>query len=380
MTPDTKKILLTGGGSGGHVYPLVAVAQALRKIAAEKKVDLELTYFGPKDRYSAIFLSSNINVGTIPAGKIRRYFSPLIIVDIPKFFIGLLAAFFKMFWIMPDAIFSKGGTGALPVVIAGWFYGVPIIIHESDASPGLNNLLSAPFASRIAVSFEEATKYFNSKKVAWIGSPLRSDLIGDVPSKEDAKEALKFNPKEKLTVVLGGSQGSDRINKFLLTNLVELLKETQVLHQTGAANFGEVEQLSRAAIADIPVKEAAKTRYQAVAYLEDNLKPALSAADLVITRAGSGTIFEISAFGKPAILIPLYESANGHQMANAREFAKSGAAVVIEEPNLLPSIFISQVKNILKNNEIVEKMSAASKKFFKPGAAEVIAQELLRVV
>lgn len=377
MKTDIKRILLTGGGSGGHVYPIIAVAKFLQKIAMEKGTEIEIKYLGPRDRFTAVLSGSGVHVSSIPAGKIRRYFSPLILVDIPKFFIGLVAAFFKMFWIMPDVIFSKGGTGALPVVIAGWFYRVPIIIHESDASPGLNNLFSAPFASRVAVSFESATKYFNQKKVAHTGTPVRSEFTEGIAQKEDAKEALGFDPKERLTLVLGGSRGSDRINKFLLTNLAELLKETQVLHQTGIENLGEVVNLSRAAMSDIPAGEAAKTRYQPVGYFEDNLNTALAAADLVIARAGSGTIFEISFFGRPAILIPLYESANGHQRMNAVEFAKSGAAVVIEEPNLLRSIFMSEIKNILKNKDVSDKMSAASKKFFKPGAAEVIARELL---
>jgi len=137
--------------------------------------------------------------------------------------------------------------------------------------------------------------------------------------------------------------------------------------------------LAKAALIDVPALSAAKTRYKAVAYFEDDLKLALAAADLVVARAGSGTIFEITAFGKPAILIPLYESANGHQRINAMEFMKSGAAIIIEEQNLLSSIFMAQIKSVLKNRDTMEKMSAASKNFFKPGAAEAIAQELLRL-
>lgn len=379
MTPDTKRILLTGGGSGGHVYPLLAVAESLWDLAREKNIVLDIKYIGPKDAYAELLRARNIGTTSVPAGKIRRYLSPLTLLDIPKVFFGVLAALWKLFWLMPDVIFSKGGTGALPVVVAGWFYRIPILIHESDAAPGLNNLLSAPFASRIAVTFQRAMKYFRPKKTAWVGTPLRKELFAGRPPKEEAKEALGFDKNAPLTLILGGSQGSERINKFVLTILQDFLRETQVFHQTGTANFKEVEKLSRAALADLPKEVAEKTRYEVAPYLEDNLKTALVAADLIVARAGSGTISEISAFGKPAILIPLFEAANDHQRVNAYEFAKGGGAVIIEEPNLLPAIFMAQLKSILKNQETMNKMASASEKFSNPGAAEVLAQELLKM-
>lgn len=374
------RILLTGGGSGGHVYPLLAVVEALREIVKERRLDLEMNYLGPRDTYAELLRGVDVRIRAIPAGKIRRYLSAMTLVDIPKFFVGLISALFHVFFMMPDVIFSKGGTGALPVVLAGWFYRIPIMIHESDASPGLTNLLSSYFASRIAVSFERSVKYFNSKKTAWIGTPIRQDLLIDRPPRTyEAKEALGFNPGEPLTLILGGSQGSDRINNFILSNLGSLIKETQILHQTGKANYAEVEKLSRAALIDVPLRDAKKSRYQPVPYFEDNLKTAFAAADLVIARAGSGTISEIAAFGKPAILIPLRGAANDHQRINAYEFSKTGGGIVIEEDNLLPAIFLKQVQNVLKDRNALDKMGLASSKFFKPQAAEIIAQELLRL-
>jgi len=373
------RILLTGGGSGGHIYPLLAVADALRRIAEEQGVALELKYLGPKDPYANLLRGYGISTSGIPAGKIRRYLSLLTLIDIPKFFFGIIAAFWKVYWLMPDVIFSAGGKGALPTVMAGWFYRIPAVILELDASPGLNNLLSSRFASRIAVSFEQAKKYFNPKKIAWIGTPIRRDLLIDRPTKEIAKKALGFDANEPLVLISGGSLGSERINEFMLKILQDLVTETQVLHQTGVANFKEIKQLSRAALADLPLETIKKTRYQAVPYLKDDLKTALAAADLVVARAGSGTISEISAFGKPAILIPLQEAANDHQRINAYEFSKSGAAIVIEENNLLSSIFLGQLKSILRSPGTLGKMSLASQKFFKPQAAEILAQELLRL-
>lgn len=379
MERKTIKILFTGGGSGGHVYPLLAVAEELQGLANERKINLEFCYLGPKDEYSEILTANGFQVKNIVSGKLRRYFSLLNLLDIPKFFIGLVGAFWKVFWLMPEAIFSKGGTGALPVVLAGWFYRIPIIIHESDATPGLTNLISSRFATRIAVSFESALKYFNPKRTAWIGAPMRRELLADRPDKKLAKEDLGFDGNEPLTLIIGGSQGSERINEFILANLTALVKETQILHQTGRANYMEAEKLSRAAMTNVPLKTAAKSRYKATPYLDKDLKSALTAADLVVARAGSGTISEIAAFAKPAVLIPLRESANDHQKINAYEFAKTGAAVVIEETNLLAGIFINQIKSILQNSELLNKMSLASGKFFKPGATEVIAEELLRI-
>ena len=229
------------------------------------------------------------------------------------------------------------------------------------------------------MSFEAALKYFNAKKVAWIGTPVREELLLERPSQAETKENFGFDPKEPLTLILGGSMGSERINKFVFTNLPGIIKETQVLHQVGQANIKEAESLSRAALVGLPVATAAKTRYKAVPYFTDDVKLALSAADLVVSRAGSGTIFEVAAFGKPAILIPLKEAANDHQKANAYAFAESGGAVVIEEQNLLSGIFIAQMKSVLANTEKMKKMSLASQKFFKPQAAEIIAQELMKL-
>ena len=228
-------------------------------------------------------------------------------------------------------------------------------------------------SKKVFVSFESAAHYFTPQKTVVTGTPLREELLKKKTAKQVAKETLGFNSSESLTLILGGSQGSIRINNFILEHLTELIKTTQVLHQTGVANFAEVQQLSRAALID----KSFKNRYQPINYLETNLGLALAAADIVIARAGSGTIFEIAAFGIPAILIPLDGSANGHQRTNAYEFAKGGAAIVIEEQNLLPGIFLEQVRAVLGNPELRSKMSAASGQFFMPEAATKIAQELL---
>ncbi|OGZ54665.1 MAG: hypothetical protein A3B25_03555 [Candidatus Ryanbacteria bacterium RIFCSPLOWO2_01_FULL_48_26] len=373
------KVLLTGGGSGGHVYPLLAVAERLRSIAAAEKIDLDLSYLGPKDEWVASLAAMHVQLGTIISGKLRRYFSLENIIDMPKFLIGLFEALFKIYFMMPDVIFSKGGTGALSVVLAGWFYKIPIIIHESDAVPGLTNSISSRFASRIAISFPKALEYFDPKKAAIVGTPVRDAVTKDIPDGATAKEQLGFDPAKPLTLILGGSQGAQRINEFIITNLSEFLRETQILHQTGSGNYEKIEYLSRAIVGRYQSGGTTKKAYIPVPYLKEDMKFALAAADLVIARSGSGTISEISALGKPSILIPLTESANDHQRVNAYEYSRTGASVVIEENNLLPAIFVSQIKSILQNREIAARMSAAAKNLWKPDAAEVIAREILRM-
>lgn len=368
-------IVFTGGGSGGHVYPLIAVAEELKKKLGALNAPYEYFYMGPKDAYAALLAERGMTMRPIIAGKLRRYLSIMNIIDIPKFIIGFAQALWKLYFIMPDIVFSKGGTGSFGVVVAAWFYRIPVVIHESDAQPGLNNLLSARFSRRIFVSFDRAAQYFNPAITKVVGSPLRADLLVQRTTKELAKENLGFDPAKPLVLVLGGSQGSATINNFILENLVKLVSMTQVLHQTGTANLADVQTLSHAAL----LEASAENRYQAIAYFENNMAIVMIAADVVVTRSGS-SVFELAAFGLPAILVPLANAANGHQLIDAYEFSKTGAAVVIEEGNLLPGIFFAQLQQILSNNDLRAKMGAASSAFFKPGAAAAIAEEIINVV
>ncbi|MFA6354333.1 MAG: UDP-N-acetylglucosamine--N-acetylmuramyl-(pentapeptide) pyrophosphoryl-undecaprenol N-acetylglucosamine transferase [Candidatus Paceibacterota bacterium] len=379
-TSQNLKILLTGGGSGGHIYPLSAVALELKKIAAEKNFTAEIHYLGATGEfYKPALLSAGVEIHSLISAKLRRYFSFANFIDIPKFFISFFQALIKILILMPDVTFSKGGPGALPVVLASWFYQIPVMIHESDAVPGMANLLSKKIAKRIALSFDRAAHYFNSDKVAVIGNPIRADLLNKKIPSAAAKEELGFDPNEPLILILGGSQGAKRINDFILINLEDLIKEAQILHQTGPANYLEVKNLSRAVLVDIPTKTQITRRYEAVSYFEQNIATALSAADLIISRGGSNILFEIAAFRKPVIIIPLSDSAGDHQRLNAYEFAKTGGGVVIEENNLFPVIFMNQIREIIENPQKLAKMGELSATFFKPGAAQIIADEIIHL-
>ncbi len=367
-----KRIVLTGGGSGGHVFPLVAVAEELKKIPA----DLELHYVGPKSPLNQEFLERDIPVRTILGSKIRRYLSFGTIVDIPKFFISLLQALFYLYRIMPDAVFSKGGTGAFPVVFAAWCYRIPVVIHESDSVPGLQNRLSGTFAKKICISFSGAADYFKKEKLVFTGNPIREALLHMAEAQmPHEKVAIGFKDEAPLLFIVSGSQGAARINRFLFDNFELLLQEFQIYHQVGPSNTEDAEFFAASALQSFD--ENMKRRYKMAGFLSlREMQAAYAAADIVLSRAGASGIFEIAAFGKPSLLIPLQGSANDHQRLNAYEYAKGGAAVVVEESNLTPHVVVDQAVRILKDKNLYGSMSAAAKAFSKPDAAKMIAREL----
>lgn len=375
------RILLTGGGSGGHIFPLISVYEELKNIAVQNNLDFEFFYMGPKDNWSQILIENGIKMNYINGGKWRRYFSFLNFLDFFRVLFSFMQSLFKMFFIMPDVIFSKGGPGALPVVFAGWFYRIPVVIHDSDSYPGLTNLLSARFAKKILLAFDDAKIFFPPFKTIIVGNPIRFKIISQKIDQKIAKQNLNFNSDLPLILVIGGSQGAQKINELMLLSIKDLLPITQILHQTGESNFIEFEKLLRVDLLDLPFNTEIKARYKAVPFLdENNLGIAFLAADLIVSRAGSGSIFEIAYFGKPSIIIPITESANDHQRKNAYAYSKNGAAIVIEEENLFPKIFFDQVKLILENKEIYQKMSEAALDFSKKDSAKIIAEEIIKLL
>ena len=385
------RILFTGGGTGGHIYPILAVVEELQAFAAKRNINIDLQYLGAPGNFRKLFIANGVSVSKILSAKLRRYFDLRNFFDFILFPISVIQAFWKVFWIMPDVLFSKGGPGSLPVVIACKFYQIPVVVHDSDSTIGLANKLALSFADRIAVSFISAAEEIvgmqkNAKKaesfrakIAFTGNPTRPSLLkGDILDKETAKKMLGFESEKPLMLILGGSQGSSTINDFMLNIAGELVKDWQIFHQTGIDNFNSVK--SELAVVLKGFGEGEKSQYKIVPYFEKNIKDAYSAADIVISRASAGSIFEIAAFGKPSILIPLSEKVVGvHQIRNAYEYAKTGAAVIVEEENLKPHIFMSQLNKIISDADLLKKMSEAARGFSKPDAASKIAEEIIRL-
>lgn len=368
------KIVLTGGGSGGHFYPLIAVARSIFKVAEREQIaKVELFLMSDDPVNLNLLEKEGIKFIKIPAGKLRRYFSFKNLPDIIKTVIGVFTAFFKLYNILPDLVFSKGGYSAFPALFSARILKIPVMIHETDSIPGLVNKWSGKWAQKIAVSFSESVKFFNAEKTIVTGNPVRSQILGGNLS----ESLLHFNLEDgvKTILVLGGSQGSVKINETILDILPELLEKYQVIHQIGENNFKDTS--GRAKI--ILEKIALKHRYHPFSFLsEGDLKNAGRVASLVVSRAG-GSIFEIAAWELPSILVPLPNAAQNHQRENAYNFAKTGACEVVEESNLKPHILILQIDKILSDPEKTQKMTQAAKSFARLDAADVLAREIIKL-
>ncbi len=382
------RILFTGGGTGGHIYPIVSVAEKILKGNAQT----DLYYIGVPGPYEQLLASRAIAVSRIASAKIRQSDLLRNIIDIPFFFISIAQAFWRVFWIMPDVVFSKGGPGALPVVLACAFYRIPIIIHESDSVAGTTNRISGRYASRIAIAFATAKDSFvgsitnefkraaAEKKIALIGNPIRDLFFTDVDAgdRAAAKKVLDFDPQKKLILIIGGSQGSVRLNTFFMGIVEDLLnKNIQVFHQVGVQNFSTVQAELKTVMQKY--SETYRNAYRIVPYFDEHIRDAYLAADVVVSRAGSGSIFEIAAMGKPSILVPLPESARNHQTTNAYEYAMTGAAITIEEVNLTRNIFFTQLDKLFADEQTIASMEAAARSFARPDAAQVLAEEVVRL-
>ena len=368
------KILFTGGGTAGHFYPLIAVAEAIREESrVQKLIEPMLYYAGPIPFDKDALFANDIEFVKTSAGKVRRYFSFLNIIDLFKTAWGVTVSIFRIFFLYPDVIFSKGGYASFPTLLAARVFRIPVVIHESDTHPGRVSLWSGKFATKIAVSYAQAVSYFPKDKVAVTGNPIRRTVANK--TKEGAHEFLGLEQELPVILVLGGSLGATAINDVILRALPELLKTYQVIHQTGEANFAEVEQLSSVIIG----KSDLKTRYHPFAYLNElALRMSAGAAGLVISRAGS-TLFEIASWGLPSIVIPIPKDISHDQTSNAIAYAKTGAAVSIEQNNLSPTLLVSEIHRIMDNPDMYARMKLAAEAAGSTDAALIIAKQLLSI-
>ncbi|MGD0576611.1 MAG: UDP-N-acetylglucosamine--N-acetylmuramyl-(pentapeptide) pyrophosphoryl-undecaprenol N-acetylglucosamine transferase [Candidatus Staskawiczbacteria bacterium] len=364
------KILFTGGGSGGHVYPIIAIVREVRRIYPKK--DLEFYYLGPKEDFSTILLSEeDFIIKTIISGKLRRYFSWQNFVDILfKIPIGVIQSFFLLLEIRPDLIFSKGGSGSIAVTYSARILRIPVFLHESDVVPGLSNQKTAKWAKKIFISFPK-TEYFDPERTTLTGNPIRKEILdGD---KEKAGELFNLTFSKPIFLIMGGSQGAEFINDFVLRMLNIVLKDYEIIHVTGRENFKETQ-----AEAQVVIEKDLDKYYHPVGFLdEEKIKHAYKAADLILSRSGSGSIFEIAAVGKPSIMVPLPSAAGDHQAKNAYAYAQTGAAEVMEQQNLAPNFFMEKVQILFLHEDLLEQMRQAALAFAKPLAAREIAREIL---
>lgn len=368
------RIVFTGGGSGGHFYPIIAVAEkCVELIEKERIVDARMYFFGPSPYNKKALFDNGVRFVAVPAGKMHRGFSPLIPVELLKTALGFVRALFSLWSIYPDVVFGKGGYGSFPTLLAARILNIPVVIHESDSVPGRTNVWAGKFAKRIALSYAEAAEYFPKEKTAYTGQPVRKEIAS--PASHGAFEFLHLDPSVPVVFILGGSQGAQMINEVVLDILPELVEKYQIIHQTGNMNLKNVEETASI----ILEKNKYKNRYKTFGYLNDiSLRMSAGASSIALSRAGSG-IFEIAGWGIPSIIIPITDSNGDHQRKNAFNYARSGAAIVMEERNLAPHVLLSEINKLMENETEMGKMKKAALSFNKPDAAEKIGKELISI-
>lgn len=369
------KILFAGGGTGGHFYPIIAVVEEVnRLIDKEHLVDVELYFMSDNPIDKELLDKNGITYVEVKTGKRRTYSSLQNFFDVFRTLFGSLHALWKIFVLYPDVIFGKGGYASFPAMFAAKILRVPVVIHESDIVPGKVNKYVADYAMKIALSYPDAIRYFkHTNRIAQTGQPIRKALLS-IPA-EDPFETFHLEPNVPVILVLGGSQGAERVNENVIDILPRLVEKYQVLHQTGEANLEWMKKRAGGVLVNNPNSG----RYRPFGFLPvEQLALAGKAATLVISRAGS-TIFEISIWQKPSVLIPLPIARDDHQRLNAYSYARTGAATVIEEQNLKPEVFFSVIESIMSDSSRRQLMIEGTKAFAKTDAAEKIAQLLLSI-
>lgn len=324
------KIIMTGGGTAGHVTPNLALVPKLK----EKGFDIK--YIGSKDGIEKeIIKDANIPYYEISSGKLRRYFDFKNFSDPFKVMKGVLEASKILKKEKPDIIFSKGGFVAVPVVIAASMKNIPVVSHESDLTPGLANKLSAPFCTKLCVTFRESLNYIKDNKGVLTGTPIREEILNGSAIK--GKEICGFKNNKEIILVIGGSLGAKSINEAVRSNLDEILNDYNIIHICGKNNLDK--NLNN------------KSGYVQFEYVKEDLPHLLKAADYVISRAGANVIFELLALRKPTLLIPLSKKiSRGDQILNANSFKKEGYSIILDEDQM-----IENNKNLLlKLNELKE--------------------------
>ena len=370
------KILFAGGGTGGHFYPIIAVAEEIQRLAEEQKyVGIELYFMSDSAYNKRALFENHITYIYTSAGRSRVYFSLKNILDYIKTGFGLILATWKLYTLFPDVIFAKGGYASFPTLFAAKLLQIPVVIHESDSVPGRVTAWAGKFARYVAVSYPEAATFFPKDKVAVTGNPIRQELIQPIAT--GARGFLDLEEGIPVIYITGGSQGAMNINDSIVDILPQLVEKYVVVHQAGKENLAEIADRAKIVLE----KSKYQGRYKVFDYLDMSaLRMVAGISNLIISRAGS-SIFEIAAWGIPSIIIPIpLENSHGdHQRHNAYNYARSGGAVVIEEKNLSPHILLSEIDRILSSSALQAQMRKGALSFFTPDAATKIAQALLNI-
>ena len=344
-----KKIVLTGGGTAGHVTPNLALLPRLQEIG------YEVTYMGSLDGIEKKLIADfDLPYYGVPVGKLRRYIDPKNLTDPFKVIKGYSEARKYLKEIKPDVVFSKGGYVSVPIVRAAASLKIPCIIHESDLTPGLANKLCIPKAKNICCNFPETLTKLPKNKAVLTGSPVRAELF--TGNADAGRELCNFDTSKPVIMVIGGSTGSVAINKAVRAALPELLKDYQVVHLCGT---GRIDNM----LLTTP-------GYAQFEYLKAELKDVMAMCDIVISRAGANAICELLSLNKPNLLIPLSKAASrGDQILNANSFEAQGYSMVLQEEDMDDKILVEKVNELYQNKD---KYTEAMKKSTQMNAIDKI--------
>lgn len=335
-----KKIVLTGGGTAGHVTPNIALLPKL------KEMDYEISYIGSYEGIEKKLISDfDIPYYGIATGKLRRYFDPKNFSDPFRVMKGFAEARKYLKQIKPDVVFSKGGFVSVPVVRAAASLKIPCVIHESDMTPGLANKLCIPVASKICCNFPETLQNLPEDKAVLTGSPIREELLKG--NKIAGLDFCGFTANKPVIMVIGGSLGAANVNAFVREALPDLLEDFQVVHLCGKEKVDNLLLNTEG--------------YKQFEYIKTELKDLFAMADVVISRAGANAICELLALKKPNILIPLCNGSRGDQILNAHSFESQGYSIVLEEDDITKQILVDKVRELFCNRQFYIDTMAESK-------------------
>jgi UDP-N-acetylglucosamine--N-acetylmuramyl-(pentapeptide) pyrophosphoryl-undecaprenol N-acetylglucosamine transferase len=365
------RLAITGGGTGGHVLPALAVVDELRRRGALADVIWIGSREGVERRAAE---EAGIRFIAIPTGKLRRYLSLRNVTDAARVPLGVLFARRALATFRPNVILSTGGFVSVPAVVAA--RGIaPILTHEQTAILGLANRINARFADTLAVSHPTTASLASRlhRHVVVTGNPVRSGLTAGDRSR--GLRVLGFDDRLPVVYVTGGARGASPINLRIAALLPGILDRAQIVHQTGPLranpDAGNLTQLRESLSATV------RHRYRVVEFIGDELPDVYSAADLVVGRAGAGTIAELSYVGLPAILVPLPGARGDEQARNAQVLGDAGAAIVIEQSNATPERLQTEILDLLEDPDRRARMSSAARSVARPDAAARLADELL---
>lgn len=379
------KVLCAGGGSGGHVTPVVAVLRELKKRDQTAEIRFWCDRkFAPQARSIMGHFDASVPVQTILSGKLRRYHNlplwrqllrPVTIVgpnirDMVLVVCGTVQSLFRLLMWRPDVVFTKGGFVCLPVGLAARMLGIPLVIHDSDAHPGLTNRVLAKWATAIATGAPLKHYPYPAKISRYVGIPIASEFVPtDEKARADAKAELGFDPTRPLVVVTGGGLGARRINDAVAQSLQQLLPATSLALISGTAQYDELR-------ATTPQND---TRFQLHDFIAKDMAKLLGAADIVVTRAGATTALELAALAKPTVLIPNGYLTGGHQLKNAAVYEEKGAVAVIDEHALdaNPLLLANTITKLLADRPAMAVMAKKFHAFAKPNAAKDVADMIL---